>query len=204
LKYLSYCQPELKPELLRLSYSGKMSLEKGYGNFCKVIQFISEKNKTLKIEVNIIGWYENSEDKLECENSVRFENSNISVRFFEKQGLLTFTEIINQTDIFLDLRSDDFENRYCLPIKLFYYAGLGRAVIFTDLKAIRKEVEIEKFGFLIKPDDYESIAKIITKYLNDSDLYYEHCSNARLLSEKQYNWQKIEPQFLNHIFNENK
>lgn len=204
LRYISYCSPEVKPGLLRLSYSGKMSLEKGYGNFFKVIQRLSENNKELKIEVKIIGWYENSEDRLECENSVGPENSNISVRYFEKQELRTFTELINKTDIFLDLRSDDFENRHCLPIKLFYYAALGRTVIFTDLKAIRKEVEIEKFGFLIKPDDYESIANIITKYLNDSNLYYEHCRNARLLSEKLYNWQKIEPRFLNHIFNENK
>ena len=86
---------------------------------------------------------------------------------------------------------------------MFYYAALGRAVIFTDLKAIRKEVDIEKFGFLINPGDDESIADIITKYLKDSNLYYEHCRNARLLSEKLYNWQTIEAQFIKYIFNEN-
>jgi glycosyltransferase involved in cell wall biosynthesis len=202
LKYISWCKPEIQPKLLRLSYSGRISLDKGYRNFFKVIQRLSENNNELKIEAKIIGWYENPEDKQECENSGRPENPNISVRYFEKQGLRSFTELINKTDIFLDLRSDDFENSHCLPIKLFYYAALGRAVIFTDLKAIRKEVNIEKFGFLINPVDYESIADIITKYLNNSTLYYDHCRNAKLLSEKLYNWQKIEPQFLKFIFSE--
>jgi glycosyltransferase involved in cell wall biosynthesis len=203
LKYISWRSPEIQPGLLRLSYSGRISREKGYCNFFKVIQRLSEKNHELKIEVNIVGWYENPEDKPECENAAGSENPNITVRYFEKQGFRAFTEIINNTDIFLDLRSDDFENRHCLPIKLFYYAALGRAVIFTDLKAIRKEVDIEKFGFLINPEDYESIADIISKYLNDSNLYYEHCRNARLLSEKLYNWQTIEAQFIKYIFNEN-
>jgi glycosyltransferase involved in cell wall biosynthesis len=76
---------------------------------------------------------------------------------------------------------------------------MGRPVIISDLKAIRKETEINKFGFLVKPQDSESIVQIISGYLNDQDLYYQHCKNARVLAEEFYNWEKIEPQFINFI-----
>lgn len=111
--------------------------------------------------------------------------------------------MIADTDIFLDLRSADFENRHSLPIKLFYYAALGRPVIFSDLKAIKKEVKVDTFGFLVHPGSKEQIGKLILLYLNNHDLYYEHCLNARNLVETKYNWKKIEPallEFINEIF----
>jgi glycosyltransferase involved in cell wall biosynthesis len=199
LKYISYCSPEFGAGKLRLSYSGKISLEKGYGNFFKILNKLAVIKKDLKIEVNIIGWYESRQDKQECEKLMNSDIPNISIKIFEKQDFTGFIKIISKTDIFLDLRSDDFENQHCLPIKLFYYAAAGRPVIITDLKAIREEVEIEKFGFLVKPDDYDSIIKIISEYLNDENLYYQHCTNARSLAENIYNWQIIEPEFINFI-----
>jgi glycosyltransferase involved in cell wall biosynthesis len=82
---------------------------------------------------------------------------------------------------------------------LFYYAALGRPIIFSDLKAIRKEVEFEKFGFLVRPTDKERIVKLIGNYIEDKELYYKHCENAKWLAENNYNWQKIEPLFLKFI-----
>jgi glycosyltransferase involved in cell wall biosynthesis len=199
LKYLSFNKPELTNGKLKLSYSGKISLEKGYGNFFNVLQKLTEIRNDLSIEVKIIGWHESLQDKDECENLVRPVNRNITITFFEKQSFKNFIELIKETDIFLDLRSDNFENQHCLPIKLFYYAALGRPVIFSDLKAIRKEVEIDKFGFLVQPTDKERIVELVTNYLDDKELYYKHCANARFLAENVYNWQKIEPHFLKFI-----
>ncbi|MCX6254478.1 MAG: glycosyltransferase [Bacteroidia bacterium] len=199
LKFLSLNKPELTDGKLRLSYSGKMSLEKGYGNFFNVLQELTEIKNNLSIEVKIIGWHESQQEKEECENLVKPVNQNISITIFEKQSFRNFFELIKETDIFLDLRSDNFENQHCLPIKLFYYAALGRPVIFSDLKAIRKEVEIDKFGFLVKPTDKERIVELVINYLNDKKLYYKHCANARFLAENVYNWQKIENQFIKFI-----
>jgi glycosyltransferase involved in cell wall biosynthesis len=199
LKYISYCSPGLVPQKLRLSYNGKISLEKGYGNFAKVVRKVAEINKGLKIELTIIGWYECAKDKEECESLLSSDDQDISVRIFEKQDYRSFTELINKTDIFLDLRSNDTENQHCLPIKLFYYTALGRPVIISDLKAIRKEVEIDKFGFLVRPENSELIAQRITNYLNDKNLYYLHCKNARTLAVQVYNWQNAESQFIKFI-----
>lgn len=199
LKYLDFCKSELEPGLLRLSYSGKISLEKGYCNFINVIRSLSEYKTDLRIEVKIIGWYENRKDRQECINLFSSLNRNINITIFERQDFISFIRLIKDTDIFLDLRSDDFENQHCLPIKLFCYAALGRPVIFSDLKAIRKEVDIENFGFLADPGDIERIVRLIADYLENPELYIRHCTNARSLAENKYNWQKIESPFLKFI-----
>jgi glycosyltransferase involved in cell wall biosynthesis len=199
LRYIPFCKPDLQKGILRLCFSGKISLEKGYGNFINVIQKIAQAESDLHIELRIIGWYENEHDKNECGNLLSRVKGNISVKTFDRQSFEDFFELIRETDIFLDLRSDDFENQHCLPIKLFYYAALGRPVIFSDLKAIRREVEINKFGFLVKPGDSDAITDLISGYLNNKDLYFQHCVNARKLAENHYNWQRIESQFIKFI-----
>jgi glycosyltransferase involved in cell wall biosynthesis len=199
LKYIPYCKPDLPKGKLRLCYSGKISLEKGFGNFISVIQKLFEQKRDIDIDVKVIGWYENIREQEKCVNILSLVNRNISIKMLDRQDFGNFIELIKETDIFLDLRSDDLENQYCLPIKLFYYAALGRPVIFSDLRAIRKEVEIEKFGFLVKPENYDSIVNIISGYLNDEDLYYQHCMDGRKLAENNYNWQRIESQFLKFI-----
>jgi len=199
LKYVPYCEPAMLQSKLRLSYSGKISIEKGFGNFISVINTLIKLNREIKIELKIIGWYGNDNDKYECESLLKSISPNIPVKIFEKQNFKSFIELIKDTDIFLDLRLNDFENNHCLPIKLFYYAALGRPVIHTDLKAIRKEVDAEIFGFLVKPDDYEAIGRIILNYFVDVDLYLNHCLNARMLAETKYNWKENEPQFIKFL-----
>ena len=201
-KYIRRINPSLAENKLRFCYSGRISLEKGFGRFLKVLNGLVNNNKELIIETKIIGWYETQRDKNDCKPLIDRLNENIVITFYERQPLKEFIELISDTDIFLDLRSDDSENNHCLPIKLFYYAALGRPVVFSNLKAIRKEVDIQKFGYLVNPVDTEQVVRIITMYLTDRELYYCHCSNARSLFEKNYNWGKIEPallDFLNEI-----
>lgn len=199
LKYINHNPPDLKEGKLRLSYSGKISTEKGYKNFIDVLKKLYEIQNGITIEVKLIGWYENAMDKEEFEKQLSSLSKDIILKIFEKQDFKSYIELIKDTDIFLDLRTDDFENQRCLPIKLFYYAALGRPVIYSDLKAIRKEVDIDKFGFLAKPTDTENIAKLILHYLKDRELYFRHCSNARYLAEKDYNWQKRESEFIKFV-----
>lgn len=202
LKYITSCIPDIQGGKIRLSYSGKISREKGFVNFFKVLNWLTDNKKDLKIEVKIIGWYESPRDKEECEKFIITANRNITITILEKQSLKSFIEHIKETDIFLDLRSNNFENQHSLPIKLFYYAAFGRPVIYSDIKSIRKEVEIDKFGFLVCPTDKVRIAKIILNYVENKELYYLHCENARNLAENCYNWKKIEPPFLKFIIPE--
>lgn len=200
LKYIPYKEPSLQKDKLRFSYSGKISLEKGFGNFVEVLRILSDRNRRLKIDLKIIGWFD-EKDESHCRQLLGNLSHNIDVKYYERQEFSDFLELISDTDFFLDLRRDDFENQRCLPIKLFYFAALGRPVIYSKLKAIRKEVEIDRFGFLIKPTETGVIARLIETCVYHPELYSYFCKNARLLAETNYNWQKIEPGFVRFIKN---
>jgi glycosyltransferase involved in cell wall biosynthesis len=199
LDYVPYVEPSLTGEKLKLSYTGKLSIEKGFNNFISLIAGLTERFKNLKIEIKVIGWYENNEDRIMFEKRIQSVEGNVSFAVLDRQPFESFWELINDTDIFLDLRERTFENHHSLPIKLYYYCALGRPVIYSDLKAIRREVEIEKFGFLVNPDKTDSVIQVISNYLLDKNLYQDHCRNARKLAEEKYNWQKIAPEFIRFI-----
>jgi len=199
LKYIDPKDPAFSDKILRLSYSGEISIEKGFGSFMRVADGLSALYPNLAIEVKMVAWYVSDKDREECEPLINNAKGNITISFPGKQIFTDFTSRINDTDIFLDLRKADFENNYSLPIKLFYYAALGRPVIISDLKAVRRDAEIEKFGFVVNPKDTGEIIKILTGYFNNPGLYMEHCINARRLSDEKYNWGKVSPEFLSFI-----
>ena len=199
IKYVDFKEHSLADDKLRLSYSGEISIDKGFGNFMKVVSGLAEMYQDLEIEVKLVAWYGSGKDRAECEPLLHNKNNNINIYFAGKQNFNEFTGQINETDIFLDLRKASFENDRSLPIKLFYYAALGRPVIFSDLKAIRRDVELEKFGFFTDPTNKEGIILLISNYLKDPELYHRHCENARKLATEEYNWLNIAPEFLGFI-----
>lgn len=199
LKYVGFREPSLADDKLRLSYSGEISIPKGFGNFTKVLNGLAEMYPDLEIEVKLIAWFGSAKDRTECEPLLHKVRNNITIYFAGRQNYNDFTGQISETDIFLDLRVDNFENNHSLPIKLFYYAALGRPVIFSNLKAIRHDVEIENFGFLTDPGDAERITGLVSDYMKKPGLYNRHCENARKLAVEKYNWGMISPGFLSFI-----
>ncbi|MDQ1332165.1 MAG: hypothetical protein QG576_199 [Bacteroidota bacterium] len=199
LSYIRSNAPSMTREKLKLIYSGKISMEKGFGNFIRVVTGLSDMYKDLGIDVKIIGWYESDKDKKACEPLLKINRKNITLSVPGRLAFSDYIDQIKEADIFLDLRKQVFENQHSLPIKLFYYAALGRPVIFSDLKSIRRDVDIEKFGFLVAPDRTDRIIEIITGYLKNRDLYFEHCHNALSLAEEKYNWKNINLEFLKFI-----
>ena len=199
LKYLAYELPLMTDGIVRFSYSGRISISKGFGNFIRVLNQVAEKNEKINIEVKIIGWFGSEKDRSDYEYLLQGLKSNISLTCFNRLDFREYLLQIRDTDIFLDLRSDNIENQYSLPIKLFYYAALGKPVIYSDLKSIRKVNDLKSFGHLVKPSDINLISDIIGNYLADRELYLMHCRNARKISEDLFNWQRIEPLFLNFI-----
>lgn len=199
LDYIKFKESDFDGRILKLCHSGKMSRDNGYINFVIAVNILTKRLPKLLVDVKIIGWYETPEDKEECEQYTFNTSDSLSVTFYPRQSYESYLSLIEQTHLFMDLRSRDFENQHSLPIKLFYYLSLGRPVIYSDLKSIRKEVEIDQFGKLVNPEDGEQIAKIIEVYCKDLVLYNKHCTNARKYSVEKYNWRKIESMFLDFI-----
>lgn len=201
LKYINYTEPAALKDNLRLLYPGRISLERGIGSFINVIRSLAEKQRDLKIEVQIIGWYETPEDEKECEALIRSIGNidNITLSVSGRQPFIRFCENINTTDLFLELRSANFVTRHSLPIKLFYYMAAGRPVIISDLKVLKRELDVRSPGYTVNPEDTDSIVRIISAYLTNNDLYLTHCRSARKLAEDKYNWQLLKQDFTDFI-----
>jgi len=192
LQYVEARMPRNLSEDLRLFYSGNLTEEKGFPNVLKAAVWIARFNPKVSVTLNVF-----SSDTWAQESSLP---DNLKLNISPYQPFEQFCKLAAENDVFLDLRSTDAENHKCLPIKLFYFMAMGRPVIYSDLKAIRKGCpEMERFGHLVRPNDAEAIVDIVNAYLKNGDLYRQHCAAARQLAEQKYNWKAIEADFVRFI-----
>ena len=175
-----------------LSYTGPATEEKGFYTFFEVARKCAEKNPNTKFILRLI---------CEPEIDLKIDNlHNIEIQYSKYLAFTDFCKEISKADIYFDLRKIDFENRRCLPIKLFYYMACGRPVIYPNLKAIRKDVpEIDEFGFLVNSNNTVDTVEKISQYIKNEKLYKQHSNRARELAEIKYNWKNIENQFIEFI-----
>lgn len=188
----------LHPDKITLCYTGQFSEEKGIGNFFAAVESLRRKAPQLSISILLIGGSRKEKDeKFFSELLKKYQFGNI--RIDKPASFETFTEAYADADICFDLRTMNYENHHCLPIKVFYYAASGKPVIYTNLKATRQHVDVSKFGFLVDPENSDEISECIVKYINNPELYSEHAQNARNEYEKKYNWNAIKDNFINFI-----
>ncbi len=169
-------------------------LKKGYGfNQClSVVKKVADLFPQIKFSFEIYAKDELPEKTEGTEN--------LTIKFNPLVPFLDFCKVYGKADIYLDLRKKNWENSHSLPIKLFYYMAVSRPVIYTDLKAIKKEVkEIDEVGFLVNPNNINDIAEKISLYIKDKNLYRLHSNNAGNLVREKYNWHLIEERFIKFI-----
>ena len=186
---------KLEQNKITLCYTGQFSEEKGIGNFFDAINSLKNKKPDLEISVLLIGGTRKEiDEKYFSELISKYQFDNITIK--KSASFETFTEAYGDADICFDLRTVNYENHHCLPIKIFYYAASGKPVVYTDLKATRQHVNVSEFGFLVDPKNSDEIANIILKYVNNPELYSKHAQNARIVYEKNYNWNVIKNSFI--------
>ena len=133
----------------------------------------------LHIRILIIGSTVQESDELYFSSLLKiYSFDDIEIRKLTR--FETFTEAFEDADLCFDLREINFENNHSLPIKLFYFMGAGKPVIYSNLKGIRKHMgELFSFGSLVEPHDAEAISDIIINYIRNPELYRSHTLNAR-------------------------
>ncbi len=198
LSYIKYTKANLSNHKICLGYTGQISIEKGIKNLVDATRTIKNKRPDLNVKLKIIGWFNDKTAETGFNDLIK-QLRDVEIELLGRQKFEEFSEKIQDVDIFFDLREIDMENTHCLPIKLFYYAACGRPVIYSNLKAIKRVIEVEQFGYLVDPSDANLIADYILGYTNHPFTYYRHCTMARTLAEKKYNWKLIEPTFINFI-----
>jgi len=180
-------------------YTGILNKERGFFRFLEAMIIVIKKHPEKKIKLLIIGTFENEQFK-EAYSTITKSLNEISISLFPALSYLEFCSKISEMDICFDLREQSWEYNHSLPIKLFYYIASGKPVIYSDLKAIRKDVEeISKFGELVNPKNTHEIVSTIEKYILNSVHYESQSKNALNCYRQTYNWDKISPAFLDFI-----
>lgn len=72
----------------------------------------------------------------------------------------------------------------------------GKPVIYSDIKPIREEMDVSKFGFLVNPTDIDEISLKISEYIKNPSLLREHSQNARQMAETRFNWARLEGELI--------
>jgi glycosyltransferase involved in cell wall biosynthesis len=198
LTYINYQESKLKPDQICLGYTGTISVEKGIRNFFAVASALKSKMPDVAVKLKIIGRCYTDPEK-NVFKKLCSEAKYLEIELLDKQDFEVFSEMLSDIDVLFDLRKIDFENNHCLPIKVFYYAACGKPVVYSNLKAIRHDIDVSEFGYLVDPTDAEQIVNELVAYINHPELYLKHSLAARKLSETRYNWQTIEPQFRQFI-----
>ncbi|MEC3875185.1 glycosyltransferase [Chryseobacterium salviniae] len=196
--YISQRINKLHQNKITLCYTGQFSEEKGIGNFFAAADRLRKKAPHLTISILLIGGSRKERDgKYFSEQIKKYQFENIKIE--KPTSFETFTQAYAEADICFDLRTLNYENHHCLPIKIFYYAASGKPVIYTNLKATRQHVDVSKFGFLVDPENPDVISECILKYVNNPQFYSEHARNARNEYEKKYSWNGIKDNFITFI-----
>ncbi|KIC62401.1 glycosyltransferase [Chryseobacterium taiwanense] len=197
-KYVVSNIKRLTPNEITLCYTGVLSQDKGIGNFFRVVDSLKKKVPETIIKVLIVGAARKESDEKYFKNLLSEYNfKHIEIR--KPTSFEYFTETFADADLCFDLRELNFENNHSLPIKLFYYIGAGKPVIYSNLKGIREHMDVSAFGKLIDPQNAEIISDLIVNYIRNPEHYNALAVNARKEFEEKYNWKVIRNFFADFV-----
>ncbi len=188
LKYFNYKKPDLSKEEIILGYAGVITFERGINKLLRVSISIADKFPQKKFKLLLFGKFTYQNEEVEFKKKLS-PTHNLKVEFIEWTDYDKMSSVIERMDICFDLRIRNFIYSNSLPIKLFEYMACGKPFIYSDIKPIRDEIDYEKYGFLVNPDNESEIINAIESYLNNPKLADEHSVNARKLIEENKNWE---------------
>lgn len=196
--YIKESIKQFDPEVVTLCYTGQISKDKGIENFFNAIDQLRQKLPELYIKILIIGSTVQESDQLYFSSLLKkYSFDNIEIR--KPTSFEQFTKAFADADLCFDLREINFENNHSLPIKLFYFMGAGKPVIYSNLKGIRKHMGALSFGSLVEPHNAEAISDVIINYIRNPEWYHSHALNARKEFKEKYNWELIKDSFVDFV-----
>jgi glycosyltransferase involved in cell wall biosynthesis len=195
LKYFHYSTPPLTKGSFTIAFTGLVTIQRGILNVINVVEQLSGRNPNIKFILKIIGKYISETEEIII-NERLDELKYVKIDFNEWVDYKNFSKHLEDVNICIDLREKDFIFDNSLPIKIFEYMACGKPIIYSDVKAIKEELDIKEFGFLVNPKDIKRVIELIETYLANPHQLQLHSTNARLTAEQKYNWEKVESKLI--------
>ncbi len=188
LKYFNYKKPNLSESEITLGYAGVLTFERGIVNLLKASVSIANKFPERKLKLLLFGRFTFKNEEVEFKQNIS-SIKNLEIEFADWTDYDKMSSVIERMDVCFDLRVRNFIYSNSLPIKIFEYMACGKPFIYSDINPIRNEIDYERFGILVNPDDQTEIIKAMETYLNKPEIAIQHSVNARKLIEDGKNWE---------------
>jgi glycosyltransferase involved in cell wall biosynthesis len=76
-------------------------------------------------------------------------------------------------------------------IKLYEYMGCGKPFVTTSVCGIEDEIEKNKIGIVVPPDEPEALAEAIANLLQEEEMAIEMGRRGRSLAEIEHSWNSV-------------
>lgn len=183
---------------ITIGYIGEVSTERGIFSFLEVIKEIASSYNEKNFIIKIIGSISAGISFNDINNLISDIN-NISIKYESWVGYNKLSDALSQVHIVIDLREKNIIYNRSLPIKIFDCLAVGRPIIISNLDSLKDFDDLEKFGFVVEPNNTKEIVLVLSKYLEDKNLYQRHSEQANHLFLNKYNWEILENNFLSII-----
>jgi len=191
-----YTAPKLNE--LTLGYAGVITFERGILTLLRVAEKLAELHPEINVRVKVAGKFQYpAEEQIFNEHAALIKK--VKITLCEWVEYPKMASSLRDMDICLDLRKKTFIYRNSLPIKIFEYLACSKPIIYSDIKPIRKEMQTEKFGFLVDPENDDEIVNSLEQYIKHPKLIQTHSSEARKAVEQKYNWEVLQRKLIDYV-----
>ena len=188
LEFFKYSAPNFNGKEIVFCYAGLLKYDRGIKQIFEIARIVAQQHKDLKVILKLVGRFVSESEEKSFKELIQ-PITQIKVEICGWTEYPKISEQLFDVHLCFDLRELNFIYRNSLPIKIFEYMACGKPFIFTDIKPIRDEIEFEKCGILVNPDNITEITLQIEKYLENDELLIQQSKNARALTENKYNWE---------------
>jgi glycosyltransferase involved in cell wall biosynthesis len=199
LKYIEPIPIRNIEHSIRLFYGGNLRHQRGMQQVIQSTIKAAKRKPETTFQLHLVCNLLTEKNKFYFNELTNNMPSNVEILHKQLLPFSTFCQYITRMDIYFDLRRISWEHSRSLPIKLFYYLACGRPVIYSKLKSITAFFPDISCGHFVNPSKSDVIADCIVNYIDNQDIYAEHCQKALSLSKEKYNWNKIKGDFIRFI-----
>jgi len=172
-----------KEEKIRLVYVGTIQDLRGLDTAVKAMSYLPQD----KYELTIVGFKEGCLVKkrlVAITQSHSLKNVHL-VNFTQDEQILD--QYISNAHIGIIPHMDCKLCQTTVPHKLFIYMAMGKPVLVSDVKPLKRLVENKQFGAVFKAGSEKDFANEVIK-MTDDNLLTSMGMKARELVETKYNW----------------